>query len=393
VKIKKYRATSMPEVMKLVRSELGNDAIILNSRVIQTGGFLGLFKKRGIEVVAALDSPSPQTVNSINKENQYQDNESTPLIKETMKEQKRIPDNDQKVLIGMQEELDELKTLIKSTNFNHNHVNDEKPDGISLPSTILKVKQMLVKQELSNLVIDELINRLMEEWYKQGRNLSYEEVVQFAKKSLIEQINGIPFGRITFNKKYINVVGPTGVGKTTTLAKIASLYVLTYKKKIAFITTDTYRIGAIEQLKTYANILNVPVEVCYNSEDFQLATQKYASYDLVFIDTAGRNFRNAKYVEDLKNMIDFNQDIETYLVLSLTSKQIDIEEIIKQFSEIHIDKFIFTKADETATYGSMYNIIHRENKGVAYITNGQDVPDDLVMVTPEKIVDLIVGAE
>ena len=295
--------------------------------------------------------------------------------------------------MGLQEELDELKTLIKSTNFNHNHVNDEKPDGIPLPSTILKVKQMLVKQELSNLVIDELINRLMEEWYKQGRNLSYEEVVQFAKKLLIEQINGIPFGGITFNKKYINVVGPTGVGKTTTLAKIASLCILTYKKKIAFITTDTYRIGAIEQLKTYANILNVPVEVCYNSEDFQLATQKYASYDLVFIDTAGRNFRNAKYVEDLKNMIDFNQDIETYLVLSLTSKQIDIEEIIKQFSEIHIDKFIFTKADETATYGSMYNIIHRENKGVAYITNGQDVPDDLVMVTPEKIVDLIVGAE
>ena len=380
--------------MKLVRSELGNDAIILNSRVIQTGGFLGLFKRRGIEVVAALDSPSTQTVNSVIKENQYQDNESTPLIKETMKEQKSIPDRNQKVSIGLQEELDELKTLIKSTNFNHhNHVNHEKLDGIPLPSTILKVKQMLVKQELSNLVIDDLINRLMEEWYKQGRNLSYEEVVQFAKKLLIEQINGIPFGGITFNKKYINVVGPTGVGKTTTLAKIASLCILTYKKKIAFITTDTYRIGAIEQLKTYANILNVSVEVCYNSEDFQLATQKYASYDLVFIDTAGRNFRNAKYVEDLKNMIDFNQDIETYLVLSLTSKQIDIEEIIKQFSAIHIDKFIFTKADETATYGSMYNIIHRENKGVAYITNGQDVPDDLVMVTPEKIVDLIVGAE
>ena len=108
----------MPEAMKLVRSELGNDAIILNSRVIQTGGFLGLFKKRRIEVVAALDSPTTQTVNSINKENQYQDNESTPLIKETIKEQKSIPDKDQKVLIGLQEELDELKTLIKSTNFN-----------------------------------------------------------------------------------------------------------------------------------------------------------------------------------------------------------------------------------------------------------------------------------
>ena len=381
----------MQEVMKLVRSELGNDAIILNSRVIQTGGFLGLFKKRGIEVVAALDSPSIQTVNPIYKENQNHDHGSTLTIKETLKEQKSITDKEQKVSNGLQEELAQIKTLIKSTSINH--VNHEKPEGIPIPSPIWKVKQMLVKQELSNMVIDDLINRLIEEWYKQERNLSYEEVEEFAKKLLIEQINDIPLGGISFNKKYINVVGPTGVGKTTTLAKIASLCVFTYKKKIAFITTDTYRIAAIDQLKTYANILNVPVEVCYNSEDFQHATLKFASYDLVFIDTAGRNFRRAKYVEDLKNIIDFNREIETYLVLSLTSKQIDIEEIIKQFSRIRIDKFIFTKADETATYGSMYNIIQRENKGVAYITNGQDVPDDLVMVTPEKIVGLIVGAD
>ena len=103
----------MPEVMKLVRSELGNDAIILNSRVIQTGGFLGLFKKRGIEVVAALDSPSTQTVNSINKENQYQDNESTPLIKETMKEQKSIPDRDQKVFNWIAGRIRRIKNFNK----------------------------------------------------------------------------------------------------------------------------------------------------------------------------------------------------------------------------------------------------------------------------------------
>ena len=380
----------MPEVMKLVRNELGNDAIILNSRVIQTGGFLGLFKKRGIEVVAALDSPSIQTANPIDKENQYREMVSTPLIKETPKEQKMISDKNQMVSTKLQEELDQLKALIKSTS---NPVNHEKSVGISIPSPILKVQQMFIKQELSHTVIDDLTNRLMEEWNKRERNLSYEEVEEFAKKFLIQQINRIPFGGISFNKKYVNIVGPTGVGKTTTLAKIASLCLLTYKKKVAFITTDTYRIGAIEQLKTYANILNVPIEVCYNSEDFQFATKKFASYDVVFIDTAGKNFRRAKYVEDLKNMIDFNLEIETYLVLSLTSKQIDMEEIIKQFSEIHIDKFIFTKADETATYGSMFNIIHQENKGVAYITNGQDVPDDLVMVSSKKIVDLIVGAD
>jgi flagellar biosynthesis protein FlhF len=382
----------MPEVMKLVRSELGNDAIILNSRVIQTGGFLGLFKKRGIEVVAALDSRSTQMVNPIYKENQNQDNGSTPLIKETMKEQKSINDKEQTAILGLQEELADLKNLIKSTNFNRHQIKHEKlEEAIPNSSPISKVKQMFVQQELSKIVIDQILNKLIEEWYKKDRNLSYEEVMEIAKKLLIEQINHISYEGISFNKKYINVVGPTGVGKTTTLAKIASLCILTYKKKIAFITTDTYRIAAIEQLKTYANILNVPVEVCYSTEDFQLATQKFASYDLVFIDTAGRNFRRDQYVKDLMNTIDFNREIETYLVLSLTSKQIDMDEIIKQFSKIHIDKFIFTKADETATYGSMFNIIHRENKGVAYITNGQDVPDDLMKVSSEKIVDLIIG--
>ena len=168
----------------------------------------------------------------------------------------------------------------------------------------------------------------------------------------------MPFGGVSFTKKYINVVGPTGVGKTTTLAKIAAECILKYKKRVAFITTDTYRIAAIEQLKTYANILNVPLEVCYNLNDFQQATRQFESYDMVFIDTAGRNFRNQKYVEDLRNIIDYNQDMETFLVLSLTAKQIDMEDIYKQFSLISIDKMIFTKADETSTYGAMFNIIY-----------------------------------
>lgn len=367
----------MPEAMKLVRSELGNDAIILHSRVIQTGGFLGFFKKRRIEVVAALDNQVTQTINPTDKADI-----PTPF-KESLKNQPVR--GEQKV----KDETSEVRPYIEpQRNLYH-----EKSVGIPLPPPIDKVRKLLIDQELEEDIVNEVVGLLIQTWYKRDGDLSYEEIKSLAKQSLIEKISHLPFGGITLTKKYINVVGPTGVGKTTTLAKIAAMCILSFKKKVAFITTDTYRIAAIEQLKTYANILNVPVEVCYNLEDFQHAKENFASYDLVFIDTAGRNFRNAQYVEDLKTIIDFNHEMETLLVLSLTSKQRDLNEIIGQFSSLDINRFVFTKADETSTYGAMYNVMKRESRGTAYVTNGQSVPDDLVTATPENVVDFIVGAD
>ena len=166
---------------------------------------------------------------------------------------------------------------------------------------------------------------------------------------------------------------------------------LKQNKRVAFITTDTYRIAAIDQLKTYAKILNVPIEVAYNLEDFQKAIERFSHYDIVFIDTAGRNFRNADYVKDLQSIIDFSVDMETYLVLSLSSKQKDMEEIYSQFSMIPIKQVIFTKADETSTYGAMVNFMIKNEIGAAYVTNGQNVPDDIEMATPQLLVEMVLG--
>ena len=193
---------------------------------------------------------------------------------------------------------------------------------------------------------------------------SEQEISEWAKKHFTEILSQYDNGGSNVRKKYINLVGPTGVGKTTTLAKIAAGEVINNRKKIAFITTDTYRIAAIEQLKTYANLLNVPVEVVYKLEDFQKAVKKYEDYDHVFIDTAGRNYREMKYIEELQNLIDFKQDIETFLTLSMTMKERDIQEIIKNFEILSIDKFIFTKLDETSTYGTIVNIMIQNKKGL-----------------------------
>jgi len=388
MKVKKYTASSMPEAMKQVRAELGSDAVILNSRVIQTGGFMGFFRKNNIEVIAAIDPDTEVSMKPAMQEKSQRD----PLLKKSLTAKEHQPVLQQanpavQVPNGNSElikEIAQLKELLKSKG--------AQPDiPVSLPEPVSRQLQYFKTQELETELIDELAATLLERWYLSGAVANTEEIRKWSVEAVTQKLADQSFGGISFQKKFVNVIGPTGVGKTTTLAKIAAECVLKHQKKVAFITTDTYRIAAIEQLKTYAKILDVPIEVCYNIEDFQTATNRFKEYDVVFIDTAGRNFRNQKYVSDLKNAIDFNNDMETFLVLALTSKQKDMEEIRNQFSLIHIDKFIFTKLDETSVYGAMLNMSHKFSTGIAFLTNGQNVPDDLIEANPEIIVNTILG--
>lgn len=383
MKVKKYCASTMPEAMKRIRSELGNNAIILNSRVIQTNGFLGFFKKRSIEVIAALDDKPVDRV-GVMAANKRRDIE-TPVAPFHTQVENHADNEEELETEKLLKEISELKKIVSSA-----VERDDKKEP-SLPASIENLRQLLLKQEIEENIVETIVDASLKWWQEPGEDKSEADVLIWAKEYMIRNISHLPFSGISFTKKFITVVGPTGVGKTTTLAKMAADCILKYKKRIAFITTDTYRIAAIDQLKTYANILNVPIEVCYNMEDFQHAVEKFENYDLVFIDTAGRNFRNPVYVADLKKLIDFNKEMETFLVLSLTSKQTDMEEIFHQFDTVKIDKIILTKADETSTYGAMFNIMFSWQTPVAYITNGQSVPDDIISATPEKVVEHLIG--
>lgn len=382
MKVKKYVASSMPEAMKLIRAELGNDAVILNSKVVHSGGFLGFFKKKKIEVIAAVDPmPKNEQIPIVKQKTKYLPNAKNHLYEKQSTESKTGFKSE------LIKEISEIKELLKKnySNFNEN--------GIALPGPIQEASLLMEKQEIDKQIQTAVLEELIEKWYLTGACASKDEVLSWLRNYISNRIANLKYGGVTFTKQFVNVVGPTGVGKTTTLAKIAADCVLTYKKKAAFITTDTYRIAAIDQLKTYAKLLNAPLEVCYNMEDFQKAADQFAEYDIVFIDTAGRNFRNRGYVNDLKKTIDFDRDMETYLVLSLTSKQRDMEEIFEQFSLINIDRLIFTKADETSSFGAMLNIIDKYQTGVAYLTNGQNVPDDMLVATPTVISNLLFGVE
>jgi len=391
--VKKYTAESMSVAMKLVRDELGTDAVIISSREIFIGGFLGMFKKRKIEVIAAKEQ-SKERIPVIPKVKQapYVAVTKQEPITRTTKQVEVLELESIKKSIELEKtngeierELKELKKLIKSMAQPTSQINTANPEIIQ------QMQRNLIEQELGFETVDRITKELVNRWYKTGAMATEEEVKEWIVELLIAEVKDINFGGISFTKKYINVVGPTGVGKTTTLAKLAAHCVLNHKKRVAFITTDTYRIAAIDQLMTYAKILNVPLEVCYNIDDFQKATEKFSHYDVVLIDTAGRNFRNQQYVEDLKQIIDFETELETFLVLAVTSKQKDMMDIYEQFSSIQISKFIFTKVDETSSYGSIYNMIQAYKLPVAYITNGQNVPDDLIEASAEKLMKTIVG--
>lgn len=354
----------MVNAMKQVRADFGDHAIILSSNVVESKGFLGLFKKKSVEVVAGYDAPKKSE--SIRKDSVPTDTfdmgESTKQLKIEMAEMK-------KMLAGMQR--------IQPVQFNQ------------FPDELQPVLLHLKKQGIADEQITEIGNSMFTYMKESKQDLTKAMQMEAVTTFFNEQVADLPFGGISYAKKYINVLGPTGVGKTTTIAKIAARTLLEKKKKVGFITTDTYRIAAIEQLRTYANLLQAPVEVVYNLGDFKAAIEKFEELDYVFIDTAGRNYKEAKFVEDLKGIVDFTLDMETFLVLSMTSKEEDIAVIIDQFQAFPIEKFIVTKMDETNSVGSLFNLMKNYQCGVAYYTNGQEVPEDLEEATAENLIDLL----
>lgn len=205
-------------------------------------------------------------------------------------------------------------------------------------------------------------------------------------------------------KKYIKVqdnldgriqvlIGPTGVGKTTTIAKLASVYSLYKNKKVGLITLDTYRIGAVEQLKTYAEILSVPFDVILSIKDIPKVMEKMKDRDIIFIDTTGRNSKNIMQISEIRKFIEEIKPDKIHLVLSMTTKQNDLKKIINNYKLINYDNLILTKVDETDVYGSILSSIFYSNVPVSYIAAGQNVPEDIEEATFDKLYKLILEAE
>lgn len=376
MKLKKYQAKTMPEVMQQVRKDLGPEAVILNSKTIESGGFMGLFKKKHIEVVAAVDRQStprqikkqPKPVTTIQPKNTSDHALKTFIAKETKTEKEQ------------QLVLEELRSLRK-------WMEDSTEQKSDFPAGYDRIYHELIDADVSKETAKQLVEEIL------NKNADHDVVYEEIKSDVYERIENVFYetasGVMSFQSKFVHLVGPTGVGKTTTIAKLAAKSLMEDKQSVALITTDTYRIAAIEQLKTYAKILDIPIEVCYTVEDYQMARLKFQDYDRVFVDTAGRNFKDKKYIRELGRIVDLSKDIETYLVLTLTAKPKDVLSIYQQFDNIPLKGFILTKVDETDTLGVVLDLLKTANIGVSFVTTGQDVPDDITRATPEYMASKI----
>ncbi|WP_059282604.1 flagellar biosynthesis protein FlhF [Bacillus coahuilensis] len=364
--VKKIIAPTMPEAMKRIRNELGNDAVIINSKVVYTGGFLGMFKKRILRYLQLSILFLVKNVLLLYQKKYVRMPHTSQLPRSQI-----YPPN-----------LNELKKLVENMSTKSDMTNFE-----HYPDEVKTVLLQLQAQEFEKEYINRAAIYLTSKW-KESSSASIEQVKKWLKDWIVNELQDLPFGKVSYDCQYIQVIGPTGVGKTTTIAKMAAEAVLNDRKK-AFITTDTYRIAAIEQLKTYANLLNVPVEVAYKMSDLQLAMEKFSSFDLVFVDTAGRNYLDPQYIKETQELLSAKQSSETLLVLSLTAKEQDLQKIIENFSPFNIDKFIFTKLDETLSYGTIFNLMKKFNKGLAYVTNGQNVPEDITEASIEKLTTIL----
>lgn len=346
--IKRYLVDSMNEAMIKIRYELGNDAVIVSQRRIRQKGLLGLIKSKRIEVTAAVDDKP--------------------------KKSKAEEEN-----TAVKNELAELKTMLQGV-LSQNKAPSPRKD------TRNKFKLQLMENDIPEDIIEDIYNNIKEKYKdKKLTNSIYEKELSSTLAEMIKTDSG-------FSCRIQVLVGPTGVGKTTTIAKLASLYTLYKGKKVGLITIDTYRIGAVEQLKTYADILGVPFEVVISSKEMTKAIKKMEGCDVIFIDTTGRNSKNIMQISEIRNFINEVAPDKIHLVLSMTTKQKDIKSIIENYRMISYNSMILTKVDETDTYGSMLTAVYYGRVPVAYLSTGQNVPDDIEEMKADKISKLIMEA-
>jgi flagellar biosynthesis protein FlhF len=434
--VKTFQAASMAEALRMVKSELGPDAMILSTKKENTGGILGFFSKSVYRVTAAVDpvprqAPSPAPSHGTHRplperertaKEELESSMFAPLARELKELREKVdalsrreddvkkPDreeNQEEALpLGFnlknvpRGDLEEIKKLLLNTltksqeggarTVQWPNVSETSPaeahSGLELLPEDSPLAQELIQSGISTDLIRKILDTLNTLPAEDGgQNLKNRLGTTFSK--LIKFAGTLKMRKNS--PRIIALVGPTGVGKTTTTAKLAAMYALNRGNKVALITMDIFRVGAVEQLKTYSRIMGIPLEVASTPKELEKAVEKHSACDLIFIDTAGRSHKDKEKLDEMKNFLDNKIPIEVYLCLSATTKDRELEEILNRFKIFQVSKVVFTKIDETESFGNMVNLLMKDNLQIAYFTTGQRVPEDIEVATSAKLADMI----
>lgn len=379
MRVKRFVADNMQEAMVKVKMDMGKEAVIIQTKKFRQGGFCGLFGRKMVEITAAIEDLPPVAAAF---------EPFKPEIEIPVQLQKLSIDSEGEELTELHEEISEMKTLMQEVV----HYMESSEKVKNLPKGLQRMHQVLrendVEEKLARRLTQNIINKVTVEELEDSEKI--KELVKEAVQKLLKVSKPINFKKeSTTSGRAIALVGPTGVGKTTTIAKLAATFCIVDKKKVALITADTYRIAAVEQLKTFGEIIGIPVEVAYTPQELKRSLETHQDKDLILIDTAGRSHKNASQMSELKGLLDAARPSETYLVLSATTKYEDMLEIINCYSDINLEKLVFTKLDETSSCGAILNVITKTKKTLSYVTHGQNVPDDIEVANPVKLAELI----
>lgn len=286
----------------------------------------------------------------------------------------------------MSEMKDMFESLIKEVNVALQKAERNSNDALT------QVEDALVKNGVARDIAQQIIKETVELLPKRQKTAS-KNTILFALKDVLEKSINTCEGYDLNSVKTIMLVGPTGVGKTTTLAKLASI-LYAKQKEVGLITLDTYRMGAAQQLKEYGNILDFEVEACNDYDELEASLLKFMDKDSILIDTTGQNQKQIVVDDELRSMVDLVNPDQLSLVLSATTKTEDLYDCIDKFSSLDVNSIIVTKIDETNTLGEIINIAYKYPKiKMAYFTNGQDVPADIESAKSEKIIKSIINAD
>lgn len=424
--IKKFQAKTEEAALELARKELGSGIVVMNVKKVKKKGLFSIFKPQQVEVTVALEEEEKQNfreavakVSEIARQSEAAGNSRSAKMepeqpakqgkaepglqpeKQRQQEKQRRPEKNTQTIDGRQESAieEKLSTLqnllekqISDVQEKEKDITEEEKKEDSNVAFFQLLYKMLLDNEIEETYVGQLVDEL-DGSVKPDMPIDYLLSVVYQKMVL-------KFGQIKTiqpaekGPKLVYFIGPTGVGKTTTIAKIASRFSVVEKKKIVLLTADTYRIAAAEQLRTYANILEVPFRIIYTPQEIRTAIEDYAAYDYIFVDTSGHSQKNTDQRDDtlaLLRAADGQAEKEVYLVVSATTKYRDLLNIADTYKKLTDFRLVFTKLDETQCQGNLFNLRLHTDAPMSYVTCGQNVPDDIGEFDAQKTVKLLLG--
>lgn len=378
-----YRAKTMKDALSRVRRDLGGDAVILSTREIRRRRLFGLGPRSVVEITAADRMPEEVAIAGTTR------TLAPGAIAGAPASASAAPTNSPALQARFGEQLSRLHTMVETLS-RQGRIDHLVPD---VPPELVPAYSELIEAEVPEVLIRRLIQRVAEGL--EPDQFDHPEAVRAALCQAVA--DGIPVAPpippVAGARRVVALVGPTGVGKTTTVAKLAANFKLAHGARVGLVTVDTYRIAAVEQLKTYAEIIDLPLSVVGDPSEMTRALDELGGVDLVFIDTAGRSPRDEVKIRELAEFLRQARPDEIHLVLSAVAGQRSLKAAVDRFAAVQVDRLILTKLDEADSLGGVLGLLVTSSRPVSYLTTGQAVPDDIEPADRMRLARLILNQE